>query len=90
MVPAVSVHGAAWEGNLLRITDLYFGRLQLGGHCKDGMPGQKLLFKQLGVSEQTVELALQLLEKEELLVGQGAGRRGKLAQGAANRHGIRR
>ncbi len=47
----------------------------LGGQWNKGMPGQKLLSKQLGVSGQTVELALQALEKEGLLVGQGAGRR---------------
>jgi DNA-binding LacI/PurR family transcriptional regulator len=46
----------------------------LGGQWIDGMPGQKRLSKQLGISGQTAELALQLLEKEGLLVGQGAGR----------------
>lgn len=55
----------------------------LSGHWQDEMPGQKSLSKQLGVSGQTVELALQLLEKEGLLVGQGAGRRRRvdLSQG---------
>lgn len=46
----------------------------LSGHWNDGMPGQKRLSKSLGVSGQTVELALQLLEKEGLLISQGSGR----------------
>lgn len=50
----------------------------LGGQWSDGMPGQKRLSKQLGVSGQTVELALQALEKEGLLVGQGNGRRRRI------------
>lgn len=50
----------------------------LEGYWNKGMPGQKLLSKQLGVSGQTIELALQTLEKEGLLVGQGAGRRRRI------------
>lgn len=46
----------------------------LSGQWNDGMPGQKRLSKALGVSGQTVELALQQLEKEGLLLGQGSGR----------------
>lgn len=63
----------------------------LGGHWADGMPGQKRLSKELGVSGQTVELALQLLEKEGLLVGQGAGKRRRIErfQGAAQNRALR-
>ena len=46
----------------------------LAGRWGSEMPGQKRLAARLGVSGQTVELALQLLGKEGLLVGQGAGR----------------
>lgn len=55
------------------------------------MAGQKLLSKQLEVSGQTVELALQLLEKEGLVVGQGAGRRRRveLPQGATRNRTLR-
>lgn len=54
------------------------------------MPGQKRLSKQLGVSGQTVELALQLLEKEGVLVGQGAGRRRRveLTRGATRNRAL--
>ncbi len=38
------------------------------------MPGRNQLVRELGVSGRTVELALQLLEKEGWLVPQGAGR----------------
>lgn len=44
------------------------------GRWKGAMPGRNQLVKELGVSGRTVELALQLLEKEGLLVPQGAGR----------------
>ncbi len=42
------------------------------------MPGQKQLAKLLGVSGKTVELALALLEKQGILVGQGTGRRRRI------------
>lgn len=38
------------------------------------MPGRNQLAEELGVSSRTVELALQMLEKERLLVAQGNGR----------------
>lgn len=44
------------------------------GRWKGAMPGRNQLVKELGVSGRTVELALQLLEKEGLLAPQGAGR----------------
>lgn len=50
----------------------------IDGKWNKGMPGQKSLSKQLGVSGQTIELALQALEKEGLLVGQGSGRRRRI------------
>lgn len=61
------------------------------GRWRDGMPGQKLLSKSLGVSGQTVELALQILEKEGLLVGQGGGRRRRIEQthGATKNRALR-
>lgn len=43
------------------------------------MPGRNYLVESLGVSGKTVELALQQLEKEGLLVGQGAGRKRLIA-----------
>jgi DNA-binding LacI/PurR family transcriptional regulator/biotin operon repressor len=42
------------------------------------MPGQKLLAEELGASHNAVEAALRQLEREGLLVGQGAGRRRKI------------
>jgi DNA-binding LacI/PurR family transcriptional regulator len=45
------------------------------GRWRGMMPGRSQLVEELGVSTRTVELALQLLEHEGLLVGQGAGRR---------------
>lgn len=48
------------------------------GRWMDEMPGQKQLAKLLGVSGKTVELALALLEKEGILIGQGTGRRRKI------------
>jgi len=50
----------------------------LRGRWSGEMPGQKQLAKLLGVSGQTVELALGLLEKDGILVGQGTGRRRKI------------
>ena len=44
------------------------------GRWKGAMPGRNQLVKELGVCGRTVDLALQLLEKEGLLVPQGAGR----------------
>ena len=44
------------------------------GRWRGTMPGRSRLVEELGVSGKTMELALQLLEKEGLLVGQGAGR----------------
>ena len=50
----------------------------LRGRWSGEMPGQKQLAKLLGVSGQTVELALGLLEKDGIIVGQGTGRRRKI------------
>ena len=50
----------------------------LRGRWSGEMPGQKQLAKLLGVSAQTVELALGLLEKDGILVGRGTGRRRKI------------
>ena len=50
----------------------------LRGRWSGEMPGQKQLAKLLGVIGQTVELALGLLEKDGILVGQGTGRRRKI------------
>jgi len=44
------------------------------GRWKGEMPGRNQLVKELGVSGNTVELALQQLENQGLLVPQGAGR----------------
>jgi DNA-binding LacI/PurR family transcriptional regulator len=50
----------------------------LRGRWSGEMPGQKKLAKLLGVSAQTVELALGVLEKDGVLVGQGTGRRRRI------------
>ena len=42
------------------------------------MPGMNHLAPELGVNAKTVEIALKLLEKEGVLVGQGVGRRRKI------------
>jgi DNA-binding transcriptional MocR family regulator len=47
------------------------------------MPGRDELVKALGVSGKTVELALDLLEKEGLLVSQGPGRRRRISLAGA-------
>jgi len=46
------------------------------------MPGRSKLIELLGVSGKTVELALQQLEKEGLIAGQGAGRKRLIIQAA--------
>jgi hypothetical protein len=51
----------------------------LRGRWSGEMPGQKQLAKLLGVSGKTVELAFVLLEKDGVLVGQGTGRRRRIA-----------
>jgi DNA-binding GntR family transcriptional regulator len=50
----------------------------LRGRWSGEIAGQKKLAKLLGVSGQTVELALGLLEKDGILVGQGTGRRRRI------------
>jgi DNA-binding LacI/PurR family transcriptional regulator len=44
------------------------------GRWRGAMPGRNQLAEELGVSSRTVDLALQMLEKERLLVAQGNGR----------------
>mgnify|MGYP000217237038 CR=1 FL=1 len=48
------------------------------GRRSGTMPGLNSLAPELEVSTKTVEAALRLLEKEGLLVAQGAGRRRKI------------
>jgi DNA-binding LacI/PurR family transcriptional regulator/biotin operon repressor len=73
---------------------------QVAGHLREDllrehwtglMPGVDRLAVDLGVSRKTVEAALQLLEKEGLLVPQGGGRRRKieLPAGAKPTHPLR-
>ncbi|MDG0994511.1 MAG: substrate-binding domain-containing protein [Akkermansiaceae bacterium] len=50
----------------------------LRGVLSGTMPGAHPLAEELGVNHKTVKAALQLLEKEGLLVGLGAGRRRKI------------
>ena len=50
----------------------------LQGIWSGEMPGVNRLAPELGVNDKTVEVALRLLEKEGLLVGQGPGRRRKI------------
>ena len=58
-------------------------RTQLeAGRWKGAMPGRTELAAQLGLNERTVEEALRLLEREGILVPQGAGRRRLIALGA--------
>lgn len=48
------------------------------GRWKDYMPGEIWLVTHLQVGRETVRMALALLEKEKLLLSQGAGRRRKI------------
>ena len=50
----------------------------LSGHWAGTMPGVHRLAAEFALNSKTVEAALQLLEKEGLLEGQGAGRRRKI------------
>jgi DNA-binding LacI/PurR family transcriptional regulator len=56
----------------------HLGRELRLGRWQGTMPGRNQLVKELGVSTRTIELAFQVLEKEGLLVPQGAGRRRKI------------
>lgn len=49
------------------------------GRWAKEIPGREELAVELGVNSKTVESALRLLEKKEILVSQGAGRRRKIA-----------
>jgi len=49
-----------------------------GGRWKGAMPGVYQLVEEIQVSRKTVDAALQVLEKEGLLAGQGAGKRRKI------------
>ncbi len=51
-----------------------------GGRWEGAMPGRVELAAELGIYERTVEAALRLLEKEGVLIPQGAGRRRLIAQ----------
>lgn len=63
----------------------------LSGGMEGEIPGVKWLAAELGINHKTVETALSLLEKEGLLVGQGAGRRRRieLPQGSGVRQRLR-
>lgn len=52
----------------------------LAGKWDKMIPGRQELAMDLGVSNKTVESALQLLEAEGILIPQGAGRRRKIAE----------
>ncbi len=52
----------------------------MGGHWSGTIPGIYQLSNELGVSRRLVEGAVALLEKEGLLIPQGAGRRREIAQ----------
>jgi DNA-binding LacI/PurR family transcriptional regulator len=49
------------------------------GRWTDTMPGRDRLAKELGINRKTVEAALNILEKDGLLVSQGPGRRRRIA-----------
>jgi LacI family transcriptional regulator len=51
------------------------------GRWTETVPGRDKLVKEFGVSGKTVEAALQLLQKEGLLVSQGPGRRRRIVAG---------
>ncbi len=53
----------------------YLRRELIRGRWKGEIPGKHRLAEKLGVNNKTVEAALRLLEKDGLLVAQGAGRR---------------
>jgi len=50
----------------------------LEGRWEEAMPGRLELAAELGLNDRTVEEALRLLEKEGVLMGQGAGRRRRI------------
>jgi DNA-binding LacI/PurR family transcriptional regulator/biotin operon repressor len=50
----------------------------LSGHWTGTMPGELRLAEEFGINRKTVKAALERLEQEGLLVGQGAGRRRKI------------
>lgn len=55
------------------------------GRWEGAMPGRNQLVRALGVSGKTVELALAQLEKEGVLIAQGAGRKRRVAEDFAGR-----
>ena len=56
-------------------------RLEIAnGRWKEVMPGRNSLAEELSVSPKTVECALSLLENEGILIGQGAGKRRRIAE----------
>jgi len=63
----------------------------LGGGLVGEMPGVKVLAVELRTNHKTVEAAMEMLEREGLLVGQGAGRRRRieLVGGAVGEKGLR-
>jgi DNA-binding LacI/PurR family transcriptional regulator len=50
----------------------------LSGHWTGTMPGELRLAEEFGINRKTVKAALERLEQEGLLVGQGTGRRRKI------------
>jgi DNA-binding LacI/PurR family transcriptional regulator len=58
-----------------------------GGGLVGEMPGVKVLAAELGTNHKTVEAALRLLEREGLLLAQGAGRRRRIDLGGARKEG---
>jgi DNA-binding LacI/PurR family transcriptional regulator/DNA-binding transcriptional regulator YhcF (GntR family) len=62
------------------------------GRWEGTMPGRNQLVRDLGVSSKTVELALAQLEKEGVLIAQGAGRKRRVAEdfaGSLPKRGLR-
>lgn len=56
-----------------QVADYLRGQI-LSGYYQDTMPGKTALARDLGIDPKTATLAMELLEKENLLVSQGPGR----------------
>jgi len=64
----------------------YLRQHMANGRWGETMPGRIELAKELGINGKTVEAALQQLEREKILIPQGAGKRRKISVSKAAGH----